>query len=364
MDFGWFGASRRKREQQNGIQALESRVRELELQLNERQEFDQELYRQFGRNRRVDLVDFGAIRVFMYVDDLSYQQVAARWRNHKPDAGRRTNPYEALTPGQCWEKAHSGLLALLLSHYAMERLDFAFLDIGCQYGTSAISACRIIQSLALAVKVHAFDCGVAADLTPHNLKLNHVEGDIVFNRLAVCDASHPVIVFAELNHSENNRVVNRAPQDELLSYVVDGTSIDDYLRLAGENRHIIAKIDTQGGEVEVLKGMEETLRGRCCTLIAEFVPHAVVTRVDPATWLAGVCQEFHVLDVGEQDFYHGPARPLARIGPDGVEAFVQQVDVKPSRYADLLLVPKKLPNAARLLDRVAQAPVNLKASAP
>jgi len=318
---------------------------------------------QFARNRRVDLVDFGPIRVFMYVDDLAYTQLADRWRNHKPDAGRRKGPYEETTPERCWQSDRSGLVALLVSHYAMERLDFHYLDIGCQYGTSAINASRLIQSLGLNSKVHAFDCGVAAHLTPYNVKLNHAEGGVVFNRLAVCGASHPVIVFTELNHSENNRVVNRMPQNEVLSYVVDGTSIDDYLRGVRKTSHVIAKIDTQGGEVEVLKGMEETIRNRFCTLIAEFVPHAVVTRVEPAAWLAGLCQEFHVLDVGEQDFYRGPVHPLPRIEIGQAETFVQTVDEKPSRHTDLLLIPKKLPNAEGLLDRVSPASVSRTVSA-
>ncbi|MBL8212858.1 MAG: hypothetical protein JNK87_19240 [Bryobacterales bacterium] len=80
-------------------------------------------------------------------------------------------------------------------------------------------------------------------LAPFNIELNHLRDLITFEPMAVSAKPGPVMVFTELAHSENNRIVNRAADCEFSSYVKMGTSVDYYLQSQGRF-HVFAKIDT------------------------------------------------------------------------------------------------------------------------
>lgn len=124
------------------------------------------------------------------------------------------------------------------------------------------------------------------------------------------------------------------------SYVVRCTSLDEYVEAKGISTHLIVKVDTQGGEVEVFKGMDCVLRQRPTTCISEFTPVALATRVSPAEWLGALAGSFHIFDVGGQDLFLHRGHRLRQVPQDAVEEFTRRIAVEELRWTDLLLVPK------------------------
>lgn len=188
-----------------------------------------ELRRWFLASRKVEMVDFGDIRAFLYADDLGYKQIAGTYKGKQPD-GERRELSDQRTPAERFANHGEPLISMLLSHFWLERIPFVALDIGCQYGISAIAMAQIIRSCGAQNQVYAFDPGVAGSLAPFNIELNHLTDLIKFEPMAVTAKPGPVMVYTELAHSENNRIVNRAADCEFSSYVKMGTSVDAYLQ--------------------------------------------------------------------------------------------------------------------------------------
>jgi len=154
------------------------------------------------RGRRVDLVDFGELKAFLYTDDIGYQMLAPEYKGHAPGKEKRDLSQPRRTPDERYDNEGEPLLPVLLSHYWVNDLDFVFLNIGCQYGISAMATAQVILSSGRANQVVAFDPGVAAQLAPVNIALNGLEGRVVYERTAIGNGTFPVIVFTETGHSE------------------------------------------------------------------------------------------------------------------------------------------------------------------
>lgn len=302
----------------------------------------------FGK--QIDLIDFGQLRGYVYTDDLCYKQIDSRYKGKRAD--RPLTPLPVRSIQESYDAETTPLLATLFCHFWLHSLDFTFFDIGCQYGFSSVAIAQLIRSFGRANRVHAFDPGVAAELTPYNLALNGLGDQATFERMAVSQDTRPTVVFSELGHSENNRIVNRARSQELLSYPVMATSIDDYVESRQLSGHLILKVDTQGGEVEVFLGMSRVLAQRHVVAITEFTPDAIRSRVDPGRWLSGLAEHFHILDAGNVDMVIGSTHRMPVLETGAAQAFLERVEATPGHHTDLALIPRTLPKVASLLERV------------
>ena len=301
---------------------------------------------------RVDLVDMGRLKIFMYVDDLAYRSVPPSLRNYQMtredrlQVQRRKGGDDAGGPPDACEP-----IGTVLKHYWLHGLDFVYVDVGCQYGTSALAVADFIRASGRPNRVVAFEPGVARDLVAFNIEMNGFEDLVTFEEMAVSDLCGPTLMFCERAHSENNRIVNRAWDRETRSYVVRATSLDAYLERKGIASHAVLKIDTQGAEYRVVQGMAETIRGRLATFVMEFTPWALAPMVDPEAFCRELMEAFVAVDLMTLDYKHASLR-RRRIRPDEIPAFVREVAARPGKWTDLLLVPKKLPGAEDLLAKV------------
>jgi len=286
----------------------------------------------------------------MYTDDLAYQQYGEKYKHHESSPPRRDLFAPRRTAAERYGAANEPLLSFLFSHYWVNGVEFDYFDIGCQYGSSAMAAAMIVGSAAQDTRVIAFDCGVAGNLVPYNLMLNGMQEHVTYEPLAVSYDTYPALVFGESGHSENNRIVNRAPSSEAFSYIVMATSIDAYRQKHGLLRNLIVKIDTQGGEMEVLAGAKETLQTREVTMLMEFVPGAMGSRQDPGDWLAELSQSFTIYELGDHDIFLSRSHHLPRITE--AHAFTRNVSRRAVPYTDLLLIPRNLKGHDTLLEHL------------
>jgi len=318
-------------------------LRQLETRLDQ-------LHAAFTSTKRVGVLNYGTHALFMYADDLVYQKAAESLRVSHLDRWWIPRPVAYPPLSKVYADPAQPLLMRLLAHFWTHGLDASFLEIGCQYGSTAVTVAQFCRQFSRRRVVHVFEPGIAGALAPYNLRLNGVDQDVVFNRTAATDKSRPLVLFSEFGHSENNRIVNRTLENESLSYVTDAIAIDDYVEYANVAPHLILEIDTQGGEIEVWAGLQATIARRTVTAIVEFTPHALEGRIDPAEWLRELARTHIVLDTGSSDAWRSTSG-TARIAPIGdSEAFVASVRERPDAYTDLLLIPYTLPHRSALLD--------------
>ncbi|MBL8179884.1 MAG: FkbM family methyltransferase [Bryobacterales bacterium] len=331
-----------------GVDRLEEQIHSLQsANVALEKEVDQ-LRKLTMTGRQVQYVDFKQLRVFMYAEDLSYRQITDPYKHQNPPDSLRDLSQPHTPPALRFQNPREPLMGTLLSHHWLQNIDFCFFDIGCQYGTSAMATAQIILASGRSNHVYAFDPGVAGQLAPHNIRLNGMEDRVTFYRSAVSNTSLPGLLFSELGHSENNRVVNRELPTETLSYVTPRTTIDHFVGEHNIHQHLVLKIDTQGGEVEVFQGMRRTRRERLVTCLTEFSPLAIETRVPPGEWLTEVAEECTVFDVGQINPSLTPSHKLRLIAKESFGSFVENLRHQAVPYTDLLLIPNALPGFGTL----------------
>jgi FkbM family methyltransferase len=302
------------------------------------------------RNNRIDLVKQEDLLYYIYTEDLAYQWVPETGRNYQlsqKDFKPTDQNYfsaEKLNPHTLFE--------MILSHYWMHNLDFTVIDVGCQYGRVALKIANFIRITGHDNHVICFEPGLAGTLLKHNISLNGLQQIATQVEYAVCNHNLPVLMYGEIGHSENNRIVNRRLEKEGYCYVVPSTTIDDYVQKNQLKGHLIIKIDTQGAEIEVLEGMVEVLENRNVTYVLEFTPWAISRLKDPSEFLTELMENTYVVDIintvtGNSDTQYTLIQKM------GIKSFINDVaNNRPFGYTDILVVPKKLPGAEHLLKQI------------
>jgi FkbM family methyltransferase len=187
----------------------------------------------------------------------------------------------------------------------------------------------------------AFEPGEASDLLDANVRLNGLASQVRTERMAVGERTGPAIFFSEPGHSENNRLVNPEPYSD--SHLVECVRLDEYLAEQQVGDHLLIKIDTQGAEYSVLCGMGLTLRERLVSMVIEFTPDAVYSRIHPFTFLEELGAGRYIFDLGP---YHDRMQLVA---PGGYEDLTARVQASTDHWTDLLVLPRDLPGVSDLL---------------
>ena len=311
--------------------------------------------------RKVDLVDFGDLAVFMYTDDIAYRQLSPTLKCFAVEEFRRRRRDvfdNVISPQTLFESACASktVLDIVLAHFWLNDLDFTYLDIGCQYGSSAMKVARSIKACGQFNRIHCFEPGLAGALVLDNLYLNRLEERIEFYPVAVSDHTGVALLFTEIGHTENNRVVNRFPDNETLSRVVRTTSIDDHRRTAAVSGPIVVKVDTQGGEYEVLAGMEKARADRWVAGIWEFTPWALATRTSPDEFLKNLGRDAFVVDLSSASIstttIESAGSLFREVKHSLFSSFSDQVMSRPEKWTDLLVLPKSLPAVDQLMSKL------------
>jgi FkbM family methyltransferase len=289
--------------------------------------------------RRVDLVNFGDLKFFVYIDDMMYSSIPDEMKNYqfsKKDAVKIESGNYNLLPEEC----KNNLYSILFGHYWRENLDFTLIDIGCPYGITAIINSHLIRCSHHNNRVIFFEPGLTAELIPHNIRINNVQNTVTFENVAVSDHNFPVIMWTTSSHTEGNRIVNRDPQMEDRSFVVNSTTLDDYIGHHKITTNFIVKIDTEGAEHEVYSGFIKTLKEKYCVCIWEFSPQFLSTRIDPLVFLTEISNNCSVFDLGQDHFNDVTVTPVP---VSGFKKFVADTLERQHQWTDILVVPRNIP---------------------
>lgn len=281
-------------------------------------------------------VDKGDFRAFVYDGDIAAT----------PTPGWRMLPAEPLSPADFvarWQPSQD-LLLLLVAWYCAENIPTAFLDAGSNIGTDAIRVAKLARLMKQRLAIVAFEPGINSALLPYTLKLNDLD-EIVFEEMCVSNSDKPTILFGEHGTSVNNRIVNRQPNTEGFCKIVYSTTIDAYLNRLPDLSPIM-KIDTQGAEWLIWRGMQKTVAVRHTALVMEFTPWALQPFVLPTKFLDELAGHFYLFDLG-----HDRNRFLPI---NNFDDFLQRNGQAPF-WTDILCVSRLLPSVSRLINRIALA---------
>lgn len=295
----------------------------------------------------IDLVNANGVSVFMFTDDYGYTRLPSPMKNYSVQKHIVDTKAEKYRDPNFWrERASTGgqigrIILRVLEEYWNRGVELSIVDVGSQYFFIGFILAKYIKACGHHNKIYAFDCGAAGRLTNYNIKLNQLAEIIRFEFKVVSNRSIPHLVYSRPGHSEDNHILKRKADSELLSEVVDGVTLDDFF-LTGPNNNVsnenlIIKIDAQGAEPLIFSGMEKLLNDKkppC--LIFEFVPNIFKTLKDPLEFLEGLPEEYLLYNLDNSK------SQLESLRRDGLVDFINTLLAKQKPWTDILMLHKDI----------------------
>jgi FkbM family methyltransferase len=169
------------------------------------------------------------------------------------------------------------------------------LDIGAYVGHYSLLAARLVGPEG---RVFAFECHpVSFRFLQHNIAINKRHGTVVAVQKAVAHRSGAMPFFLRGGDTTMSSLwqADRAKQ----TVEVDCTTIDE---MFVEEQVDVIKLDIEGGEIQALRGMEQTLaRAKELVLFVECNPHALSAAGGSVAGLLECLEDFEVRVVDERE---------------------------------------------------------------
>jgi FkbM family methyltransferase len=206
-----------------------------------------------------------------------------------------------------------------------------FVDVGANIGYfSLLAAARV----GPAGRVFAFEPNSAnCELLRNSAAANGFEGRIDLHCVAVAEARQR-IAFATAGVDSNGRVINPAEAAAEVAPLpmVEAVALDDVL--ADCDRVDVIKIDTEGAEARVWRGMQGVIKRHRPTLLFEFSPILLrqTSEVDPAAFLEEVQGVYDLFIISPQGETAGR--------PDEIAAIVEKQAASGLSHLDILARPR------------------------
>jgi FkbM family methyltransferase len=308
------------------------------------------------QRRRVDACRLQDFVNFMYIDDLAYKQLPTEVRGVDPASfdlplWPRPTVRQATDVLERW-RPEEGVELLAMAALVEQFGDVMLVDVGCQYGSSAMHLAQKGMHLAIARPVEAFDCGVAGELAHINFINNGFAEHVRFHPFAVGSVDRYVLMHAHVGNSEDNRIVNAVAQRTVLdlSEPVRCVSLDKFLGEPANFPPLFAKIDTQGNEPRVFQGLGKWIATRRTAFVLEFTPWAMASTQDPVEFAQLLAQTHLLFDLPPDN---GTGR-FRQIDAGDVTDLVRRTDATPAKWTDLLAIDRTLGSADRVASILAR----------
>lgn len=158
-----------------------------------------------------------------------------------------------------WEKELTKLMKDIIKE------DTVFVDVGAHIGYYSLLAAKIAKKS----RVYSFEpMTINYELLEKNIALNNYKNVKCF-KIALSDSEGKVKLYCDKNLSVRNSIVS--------TEIIEGNALEDVetmpLDFLVENADIV-KIDVEGGEVKVLKGMKKLIEiNQDIIVIIEYIPN-------------------------------------------------------------------------------------------
>lgn len=231
-----------------------------------------------------------------------------------------------------WEPYESSLMSKLL------RRGMTFVDVGAHVGYYSLLAAQVVGPTGLVVSFEPSPDNFA--LLTENVRLNGFSKTILTEHAALGAECGEANLYLSSYNTGDHRMYSTLPDDDNTfnagarrrSVQVSVASLDEYLSRRGISQVDMIKIDVQGAEMDVLKGMKGTLLHKPQPILfTEFWPHGLLRfGTEPQTVLDFLTEEiglslFQILPNGQR---------VRRIVPTSFAS--QTRDIDPLTQIDLL----------------------------
>lgn len=340
----------------NNKYSLENRIARLEALFN------------YSVIKEIDLVSYYGDLYFWYIKDQSYNWI-------KPAPGTILNytpsekdflPPEPITISleDSYEEYdlnkhkifEMDVKNFLFLHLWLNDIDFTYIDIGANMGTTTVPAAKFFQKYQKENKIISFEPGIVYNLLNQTIKINRISELVTLENIAISNQNRPVIIKSLLEHSESNSIINIDSSSSHIPLascnLVDGMRLDEYVQQKGIGNDLVVKIDTEGNDSLVIEGMKQLIPSQVAILIFEYTPVLLRDFISPENILSDLNEKYILLNM--LTFTPFPFWKCSLIsGDDDIWLkFTKQVQDFPRGWTDVLAIRRDLPNLDKLIAKL------------
>lgn len=208
------------------------------------------------------------------------------------------------------------------------------LDVGAYIGTFCIPLALCAKAEGVELKIHSFEPGPTQDLVAINVDANRLSDTVTVHRNAIAGFDgYTIYTFSDGGSVGGN--IFAPASDGSLERVVPVSTIDTFCRdIEGP---LLIKLDTQGHEPHIMRNAMRTINEKRAIWHIEFMKWSGETKIGGEHFYEFLLREFHIFSDDEL------------ITSERMPGFLTEIDARPHRMADLLLVPQGTPLADRLV---------------
>jgi FkbM family methyltransferase len=335
-------------------------------------------------NKKIDIVDFDGLKLFMFKNDNLYNNFIPRQRKNqsldkyfKSVSKDHKYPPSLISYDNCEENDNprNGLF-IYFKHLIDHNIDFTVFDIGSHVGDFAIKCGHFFRDASKKRKVISFDPSPAGMLVPFNIAINGLQEYNKHEKLAVTEYDgYYIFNFTEGNSDSSKLSFSKEAKfwekikfywgsslwfkvttafrlltsffkirKKTFDIIVQGISFQNYLNKNGINNNLFLKIDVEGYDEILVKSIVPLKENRLISFITELHVDA-----DSLTFLNELSEHFYIFDL----FYCPNPTRFKHIKPQDFVSFIGQ-DLKNRKfgYTDLFLLDKKTPEVDRLINKL------------
>lgn len=219
-------------------------------------------------------------------------------------------------------------------HFWRNEIEFTYVDVGANIGSTIIIMAGFIRRMGRRNKCVAFEPGVAGSLLGYSVELNGLSDIVTVNRRAADAKTGTTLFHSMLGHSASNSALDIHSSFDIplaRSTVVRTVRLDEVV-----SGPVIAKIDTEGNDFRVVKGMERVIAGHDTCLQLEFNPSYVARIADPL-------EEMRRLDSDFQLYIVDPDKPWNAIEKaEASPECIERIRSSPRGWVDLFAIQRRM----------------------
>ena len=335
-------------------------------------------------NKKIDLVDFDGLKLFMFRNDNLYNNFVPQPRkNQSADNYFKTineshrYPEPTINYSNCSESddPKSGLF-IYFKHLVDRDINFTVFDIGSHVGDFAIKCGHFFRHAERDIKVISFDPSPAGMLVPFNIAMNGLEDFNKHEKLAITEyAGYYLFTFQEgnsdsskLSFSKNANIWEKVKfywgsslafkistafrllisflkiRKKEFDIIVKGTTIERYLKENAIENNLFLKIDVEGYDETLIRNILPLKKNRLISFITELHVDS-----DSLAFLNELDEHFYIFDL----YYCPNPTRFKAIRPEYFESFInQELKNRKYGYTDLFLLDKNTPDVETLINKL------------
>lgn len=249
---------------------------------------------------------------------------------------RVLNPFDLCPPGAYAE-------FIIMAHLWKEKIDFVYFDVGANNGVTSAAVAAFMQKCGRSNEIYSFEPGDAYAALCDTLRVNRIDSWCHRFNIAISDTTGELVFHQIVGNSSAGSLLpeisSRASGQEMSEHVVKSITIDDFVKKNKISKNIVCKIDTEGNDLKVIRGLAKTLKNRIVTLYFEFTPSLVRAYADPVAELTNLQRDYVLIDANRRGSIISNA-----------SEYVSSIDV----YTDVIALPRKTPNLPELIASIAR----------